>query len=56
MASGRTGRHHAEMTRLSGMIKSADGSAGLLRRITKPTAWRGGVQKEEEEDARLMNR
>ena len=25
------------------MRKSADGSAGLLHRITKPTSWRGGV-------------
>ena len=29
------------------MIKSADGSVGLLHRITKPTAWREGVQKKE---------
>ena len=43
---------------VSQMIKSADDSAGLLHRITKPTASRGGVQifKEEKEDARLMNR
>ena len=26
------------------MIKSADGSAGLLHKITRPTAWRGGLQ------------
>ena len=26
------------------MIKSAEGSAGLLYKITKPTAWRGGAQ------------
>ena len=40
------------------MIKSAEGSAGLLHKITKPTVWRGGVQilKEEEEDARLSDR
>ena len=44
--------------KVSHMIKNADGSAGLLHRITKPTASRGGVQilKEEEEDARLMKR
>ena len=40
------------------MIKSAEGSAGLLHKITKPTAWRGGAQilVNEEEDARLMDR
>ena len=40
------------------MIKSAEGSAGLLHKITKPTMWRGGVQilKEEEKDARLLHR
>ena len=40
------------------MIKSAEGSAGLLHKITKPTMWRGGLQilKEEEEDARLLDR
>ena len=26
------------------MIMSAEGSAGLLRKISKPTAWRGGIQ------------
>ena len=40
------------------MIKSAEGSAGLLHKITKPTAWRGETQilKKEEEDARLLDR
>ena len=40
------------------MIESLDGSAGLLHKITKPTAWRGGAQilKKEEEDARLLDR
>ena len=40
------------------MIKSAERSAGLLHKITKPTMWRGGLQilKEEEEDARLLDR
>ena len=34
------------------MIKSAEGRAGLLHKITKPTAWRGGAQilKTEEEE------
>ena len=26
------------------MSKSAEGSAGLLHKITKPTMWRGGVR------------
>ena len=40
------------------MIKSAEGGAGQLHKITKPTMWRGRVQilKKEEEDARLLNR
>ena len=40
------------------MIKSADGSAGLLHQITTPTMWRGGVQilVEEEENAFLLDR
>ena len=40
------------------MLKSAEGTAGLLHKITKPTAWRGGTQilKKEEEDARLLER
>ena len=40
------------------MIKGAEGSAGLFLKITKPAAWRGGVQilKKEEEDARLLDR
>ena len=40
------------------MIKSAEGSAGLLHKITKPTTWRRGVQilEKEEEDARLLDR
>ena len=44
--------------RVSQMIKSAEGSAGLLHEITKPTAWRGGAQmlKKEEKDARLLDR
>ena len=38
------------------MITSAEGSAGLLHEISKPTAWRGGAQilKKEKEDARLL--
>ena len=39
------------------MIKSAEGSAGLLHKITKPTAWRGGTQiLKKEEYARLLDR
>ena len=40
------------------MMKSAEGSAELLHKITKPTAGRGGTQilKKEEEDARLLDR
>ena len=40
------------------VIKSAEGSAGLVHKNTKPTAWRGGTQilKREEEDARLLDR
>ena len=43
--------------RANHMIKSAEGSAGFLHKITKPTAWRRGAQilKEEEEDARLLD-
>ena len=39
------------------MIKSAEGSAGLLQKITKPAAWRVGAQilEKEEEDARLLD-
>ena len=38
------------------MLKSADGSAWLLRKTTLPTAWRGRVHILEEEDARTMDR
>ena len=40
------------------MIKSAEGSAGLLHKITKLTASRDGAQilEKEEEDARLLDR
>ena len=42
------------------MIKSAEGSVGLLQKITKPTMWRrGGVQileRKREEEARLLGR
>ena len=39
-------------------ITSAEGSASLLHKISKPTAWRGGAQilVDEEEDARLLGR
>ena len=44
--------------RVKQMIKSAEGSAGLLHKFTKPTAWRGGskILKKEEEDAMLLDR
>ena len=40
------------------MIESAEGSAGLLHKISKPTAWWRGVQilANVEEDARLLDR
>ena len=40
------------------MIKSAEGSVGLLHTITKPTMCREGVQvlEKEEEDGRLLDR
>ena len=40
------------------MIVSAEGSAGLLHKITKPTMWRREVQilEKEEEDAELLER
>ena len=40
------------------IILSAEGSAGLLHKISKPTAWRGGahILKKEEEDVRLLDR
>ena len=39
------------------LIKSAEGSTGLLHKIFKHTAWRGGAQilKKQEEDARLLD-
>ena len=44
--------------RVSHMIKSAEGSAGLLHKITKPAARRGGAQilEKEEEGVRLLDR
>ena len=43
--------------RVNQMIKSAEGAAGLLHKITKPTAWRGGAQilKKEQEYSRLLD-
>ena len=40
------------------IIKSADGRTDRLHKITKPTAWKGGVQilKEEEDDAKPFAR
>ena len=44
--------------RVKHTIKSAEGSAGLLHKVTKPTSWRGGTQvsEKDEEDARLVDR
>ena len=44
--------------RVNHMIKSAEGTAGLLHKITKPAAKRRGAQilKKEEEDATLLDR
>ena len=40
------------------MIKSAEGSAGLLHKITRPTPWSGGAQilEKREEDVKLLDR
>ena len=39
------------------MIKSADGGTGLVHKITKSSAWRGGaLLKEEEKDATPLAR
>ena len=40
------------------MVKSAEGSAGLLHDITKPTAWRreARILRKEEEGVRLLDR
>ena len=41
--------------RVEQMIKSAEGSAGHLHKITKPKLWRRRlIWEEEEEDARLL--
>ena len=43
--------------RVNQMIKSAECSVGLLRKITMPTAWRGAqFLKREEDDFRLLDR
>ena len=44
--------------KLEQMIKSAQGSAGLLHKFTKPAPWRRGAQflEKEEEDARELDR
>ena len=54
----RSGMEELNQQRVKQIIKSAEGSAGLLHKITKPTAWRGGAQilKKEEKDARLLDR
>ena len=47
-----------QQQRMNEIFKSAEGSAGHLHKITKPTAWRGGAQilKKEEEDVRLLEK
>ena len=35
------------------MIKSAEGSAGLLHKITRPTPWSGGAQILERKEKRM---
>ena len=40
--------------KVSQVIKSADVSAGLRHKITKPTAWRRSAVMKEEEDATQM--
>ena len=46
-----------EKQKVPQMINSAEGSPGLLHKITKPTPWRRGAQiLEKEEDARLLDR
>ena len=39
--------HHRKVEK---MINSAEGSAGFLHKITKPTMWRRGVQILEKEE------
>ena len=44
-----------QQQKVNQMIKSAEGSAGLLHKITKPTAWRGRARiLKKEEDVRLL--
>ena len=38
---------------VSQMIASANGREGYMRKITKPSAWRGVILKVEEEDAKV---
>ena len=45
--------------RVNQMIKSAEGSAGLLHKITKPPAWRGGapiLKKKKKKQKRMSRR
>ena len=51
------GRHHAEQQKVAQMIRSAEVSAGLLQKISEPTAWRGGAQiLKKNENVRLLDR
>ena len=40
----RTGMEEMHQQKVTQMIRSAEGSAGLLHKITEHTAWRGGAQ------------
>ena len=46
--------HH----KVAQMMKSAEGSAGLSHKISKPAAWRGGapILEKEQKHARLLDR
>ena len=51
-------REEMHQHKVAQLIKNAEGSAGLLHKITKPTPWRCGAQilEKEEEDVRLLDR
>ena len=53
---GQKEEEHQKLVRR--MIASAEGGAGWLHRISKPTVWRGGIQilREEEDNNRPMER
>ena len=51
-------REEMRQLKVTQMIKSAEGSAGLLHKISKPAAWMGEAHflVNKEEDARLLDR